>query len=104
MRRGSFVGSSRLHEEPSKQVAVDISLYRLSADYVPPIMSFIERLGRHSGLDFEYTPLSTQVRGDIDAVFAALKAEAAATFAGPDRSVLVMKMIGGTPTSGSAAR
>jgi len=86
------------------QVAVDISLYPLSADYVPPIKSFIERLGTHSGLTFEYNPLSTQVRGEIDAVFAALKAEAAATFAGPNRSVLVMKMIGGTPTSGSAVR
>lgn len=86
------------------QVAVDISLYPLSADYVPPIKSFIERLGRHNGLSFEYNALSTQVRGEIDAVFAALKAEAAATFSGPNRSVLVMKMVGGTPTSGSAVR
>jgi len=79
------------------QIAVDISLYPLSADYVPPIKAFIERIGRHPRLSFEYNSLSTQVRGELDDVFAALKAEIGATFAGPDRAVVVLKMVGGAP-------
>ncbi|MBS0374144.1 MAG: thiamine-binding protein [Proteobacteria bacterium] len=77
------------------QIAVDISLYPLTAGYLAPIKSFIERLGAHPGLALEYNSMSTQVRGDLDVVFDALRQEAAATFAGPDRAVLVLKVIGG---------
>jgi uncharacterized protein YqgV (UPF0045/DUF77 family) len=86
------------------QVAVDISLYPLNRDYVPPIKAFIERLGRHPGLTFEYNSLSTQVRGELKAVFAALEAEIARTFAGPDRAVVVMKVVGGAVASETGAR
>jgi uncharacterized protein YqgV (UPF0045/DUF77 family) len=81
------------------QIAVDISLYPLSGDYIPPIKGFIDRLGRHSGLALEFNSLSTQVRGEFDVVFDALKAEIRATFAGPNRAVVVLKVIGG-PTPG----
>jgi uncharacterized protein YqgV (UPF0045/DUF77 family) len=77
------------------RIAVDISLYPLNADYVPPIRSFIDRLSAHAGLSVEYNALSTQVAGDVDAVFAALRAEIGRTFEGPDRAVFVMKMLGG---------
>ena len=77
------------------QIAVDISLYPLTGDYVPPIKGFIERLGRRPGLAIEYNSMSTQVRGNFDTVFDALKAEARAAFSGPDRAVLVLKVIGG---------
>jgi uncharacterized protein YqgV (UPF0045/DUF77 family) len=77
------------------QIAVDISLYPLTSDYIPPIKGFIERIGRRPGLAVEYNSLSTQVRGDFDAVFDALKAEARETFAGTNRAVLVLKVIGG---------
>jgi len=81
------------------QIAVDISLYPLTSDYIPPIKGFIERLGRRPGLALEYNSLSTQVRGDLDVVFDALRSEVRATFSGPDRAVLVLKVIGG-PTPG----
>jgi uncharacterized protein YqgV (UPF0045/DUF77 family) len=77
------------------RIAVDISLYPLNADYVPPIKSFIERIAAHPGLALEYNALSTQVSGEIDAVFAALRAEIGRTYEGPDRAVFVMKMLGG---------
>jgi uncharacterized protein YqgV (UPF0045/DUF77 family) len=77
------------------RIAVDISLYPLNGEYVPPIRSFIDRLSAHAGLSIEYNALSTQVAGDIDAVFAALRAEIGRTFEGPDRAVFVMKMLGG---------
>jgi len=77
------------------QIAVDISLYPLNADYIPPIKDFIERISRHPGLTFEYNSLSTQVRGDLEAVFAALRAEIRESFAQSGRSVFVIKMLGG---------
>ena len=77
------------------QIAVDISLYPLNADYIPPIKGFIERLGRRPGLALEYNSLSTQVRGEFDTVFDALRTEIRATFSGSDRAVLVLKIIGG---------
>jgi uncharacterized protein YqgV (UPF0045/DUF77 family) len=86
------------------QIAVDISLYPLTAHYVPPIKGFIERIAGHPGLTLEYNSLSTQVRGELDAVFAALQAEVRATFAGPDRAVFVIKMVGGPPPQGAASR
>ena len=85
------------------QVAVDISLYPLNHTYVPPIKAFIERLGRHPGLSFEYNSLSTQVRGEIDAVFDALRAEVQDTLAGPDRAVFVIKLIGGPVAASSVS-
>ena len=77
--------------------AVDISLYPLNADYVPPIKDFIERLNRHAGLDVATNAMSTQVAGEHAAVFAALAAETRTTFAGGDRAVFVLKVLGGDP-------
>jgi len=83
------------------RIAVDISLYPLNADYVPPIRSFIDRLKGHPGLTLEYNSLSTQASGEIDAVFAALKAEMARSFASPQRSVFVVKILGGADPKAS---
>lgn len=80
------------------RIAVDISLYPLDADYVPPIKDFIERLNRTPGLRVETNAMSTQVAGDHDAVFAALAAETRATFATNARAVFVMKVLGGDPS------
>ncbi|MCX7057344.1 MAG: hypothetical protein NTZ79_09150 [Proteobacteria bacterium] len=77
------------------QIAVDISLYPLNGEYVPPIKDFIERISRHPGITLEYNSLSTQLRGEFDVVMDALRSEVRGTFAGPDRAVFVMKMIGG---------
>ena len=79
------------------RIAVDISLYPLDADYVPPIKDFIDRLGRTPGLRVETNAMSTQVAGEHDVVFAALAAETRATFASTPRAVFVLKVLGGEP-------
>jgi uncharacterized protein YqgV (UPF0045/DUF77 family) len=81
------------------RIVVDISLYPLCGDFIPPIRSFIDRLAACPGLTLEYNSLSTQVSGEIDAVFAALRAEIGRTFAGAERAVVVMKMLGGGPSA-----
>lgn len=80
------------------RIAVDISLYPLDADYVPPIKDFIERLNRAPGLRVETNAISTQVAGEHDAVFAALAAETRTTFEGGSRAVFVLKVLGGDPS------
>jgi uncharacterized protein YqgV (UPF0045/DUF77 family) len=80
------------------KTAVEISLYPLDSHYVAPIKDFIARLNRHAGLQVTTNAMSTQVAGEHDAVFAALAAETKTTFAGDQRAVFVMKVLGGQPT------
>ncbi len=80
------------------KTAVEISLYPLDAHYVAPIKDFIARLNRHAGLQVTTNAMSTQVAGEHDVVFAALAAETRTTFAGDQRAVFVMKVLGGQPT------
>lgn len=80
------------------RTAVEISLYPLSADYVPPIKEFIERLRGRAGLEVVTNAMSTQVAGEHSTVFAALEAETRATFAAGGRAVFVMKVLGGEPS------
>ena len=77
------------------KIAVDVSLYPLDANYVAPIKDFIDRLGRRAGIALEVNALSTQVRGEVDAVFDALRSEVSATLAASDAAVFVLKVVGG---------
>ncbi len=76
-------------------VAVELSLYPLTSEFIPPILDFIERLKAHRGLAVVTNSMSTQVSGDYDAVFDALRAEIGWSLAGPSRAVFVMKVLGG---------
>ncbi|MGH8135983.1 MAG: YkoF family thiamine/hydroxymethylpyrimidine-binding protein [Steroidobacteraceae bacterium] len=77
------------------RIAVEMSLYPLADDFIPSIHDFIDRLKTHAGLAVVTNSMSTQVSGGLDDVFDALRTEIAATFAGPRRSVFVMKVLGG---------
>jgi uncharacterized protein YqgV (UPF0045/DUF77 family) len=81
------------------RTAVEISLYPLDEDYVPPIKDFIGRINAHAGLSVVTNAMSTQVSGEHEALFAALAAETRRTFEAGGRAVFVMKVLGGTPTS-----
>jgi uncharacterized protein YqgV (UPF0045/DUF77 family) len=81
------------------RIAVDISLYPLDTDYVPPIKDFIERLNRQPGLSVATNAMSTQVSGEHDRVFAALAEETRCTFAADTRAVFVLKVLGGQPAT-----
>jgi uncharacterized protein YqgV (UPF0045/DUF77 family) len=76
-------------------IAVDISLYPLAGEFIPPIRDFIDRLNRHEGLRVATNAMSTQVSGEYTQVMAALQAEIARTFGERHRSVFVMKVLGG---------
>lgn len=76
-------------------VAVEISLYPLADEFIPRIQDFIGRIRQHDGLQVLTNSMSTQVSGDYATVMAALQAEIAVTFQGPQRAVFVMKVLGG---------
>ena len=74
------------------QVAVDISLYPLDADFIPPIKDVIDRLNRYDSLEVWTNAMSTQVVGEFDDVMDALKKEIGTTFESIPKGVFVMKM------------
>jgi uncharacterized protein YqgV (UPF0045/DUF77 family) len=76
-------------------VAVEMSLYPLTGEFIPPILDFIERLRKHPGLDVVTNSMSTQVSGDYERVFDALRAEVRVSLSEPHRAVFVMKVLGG---------
>ncbi|MFO1378170.1 MAG: YkoF family thiamine/hydroxymethylpyrimidine-binding protein [Steroidobacteraceae bacterium] len=78
------------------KIAVEISLYPLDREFIPPIQDFIDRLNRHPGLAVVTNAMSTQVSGEHDVVFDALRTETAVTFAARHRAVFVMKVLGGS--------
>lgn len=74
-------------------IAVDISLYPLTEDYIPPIKDVIERLNGYQELDVETNPMSTQIRGDYDAVMHALGKEMKKSFTQVPKSVFAIRII-----------
>ncbi|GAB4400367.1 MAG: hypothetical protein OHK0053_21820 [Microscillaceae bacterium] len=80
------------------QVSIDISLYPLQEDYEDIILSFIAQLRQYPALDLATNGMSTQVFGEIEAVFPALQAEMQKIYEKYPQAVLVMKMAKGRLT------
>ena len=75
------------------RVAVDISLYPLDRNFIPPISDVIERLNQHEGLEVWTNAMSTQVVGEFEDVWKALGQEIGKTFGDIPKGVFVMKML-----------
>ena len=54
------------------KITVDISLYPLTSDFIPPIKVFIRDLRQFKGLELVTNQLSTQIRGEFEQVTSAL--------------------------------
>jgi uncharacterized protein YqgV (UPF0045/DUF77 family) len=79
-------------------IAVEISLYPLQADFVPIIKEFIARLNAHPRLKVLTNSMSTQVSGAYEDVMQMLQQELRTSFAAlaPQgrKAVFVMKVLG----------
>jgi uncharacterized protein YqgV (UPF0045/DUF77 family) len=75
-------------------VGVEISLYPLADDYIPPIADFIARLNRDSRLKVITNSMSTQVFGPYDVVLGELVREMKTTMQNEPKVVFVMKVLG----------
>ncbi|MGI9238277.1 MAG: YkoF family thiamine/hydroxymethylpyrimidine-binding protein [Woeseiaceae bacterium] len=75
------------------KVAVDISLYPLDADFIPPIKDVIARLNEHSRLEIWTNAMSTQIVGEFDDVMDALRQEIGDTFEQLPKAVFAIKIL-----------
>ena len=75
------------------KVAVDISLYPLDQDFIPPIKDVIARLNAHDTLEVTTNPMSTQVRGEFGEVMQALTDEIGITFEALPKAVFAIKIL-----------
>lgn len=75
------------------RIAVDISLYPLDDDYIPPIDDVIGRLNRYDDIDVVTNPMATQLRGEYDVVMDALKREIVETFEQVPKAVFAIKIL-----------
>jgi uncharacterized protein YqgV (UPF0045/DUF77 family) len=76
------------------EIGVEMSLYPLNQQYIPPIQDFIDRLNLERGLRVETNSMSTQVFGDYELVMRTLTRELRKTFETNDKAVFVMKVLG----------
>lgn len=75
------------------RVAVDISLYPLADDFLPPIKNIIERLNENTSVEVVTNPMSTQIRGEYDEVMAVLNQEIRNTFEQCPKAVFAVKIL-----------
>jgi uncharacterized protein YqgV (UPF0045/DUF77 family) len=78
----------------SMDIGVELSLYPLNEQYIPPIQNFIDRLNQQPQLRIETNSMSTQVFGEYDLVMRTLTRELRTTFEHNDKAVFVMKVLG----------
>jgi uncharacterized protein YqgV (UPF0045/DUF77 family) len=78
-------------------IGVEISLYPLADEFIPPIAGFIERLNKHAGVKVVTNSMSTQVYGEYAQVFDMLALECRRTFEATGKAIFVMKVLGPLP-------
>ncbi|MDH4257148.1 MAG: hypothetical protein OEX13_21830 [Gammaproteobacteria bacterium] len=75
------------------KVAVDISLYPLDRDFIPPIKDFIERINTHADIEVVTNRMSTQLRGEYEHVMAVLTQEIRQTFGELPKAVFAIRIL-----------
>ena len=75
------------------RITVEISLYPLRETFVADIQDFIRRLREQDGIEVVTNQLSTQVRGEYDAVTTALNRCMRDTMERQGTAVFVMKYV-----------
>ncbi len=75
------------------RITAEISLYPLQREYLPKIETFIREIDRASGLEVRVNQMSTQLRGELGDVVAALGDALAASFDDGSPQVLVAKFL-----------
>ena len=76
------------------EIGIEISLYPLTSDFIPPIQDFIDRLNRDGRFKVLTNSMSTQIFGEYDAVMQRLLREVRTSFDGNDKAVFVLKILG----------
>ena len=75
------------------RITAELSLYPLTEDFIPKVLSFIRTLRDSPVLEVRTNQMSTQLRGDLDDVMAALTAAVERSFAAGESEALVVKIL-----------
>ena len=74
-------------------IAVDISLYPLDNNFIPPIKDFIKRLQENESIEVVTNPMSTQVIGEYEIVMRIIQKEIKETFLESPKAVFAIKVL-----------
>lgn len=77
------------------KMTVEISMYPIRDDYLPPIDAFIELINQKPDLEIETTPTATRIIGEYEHLMDCLKDTMAASYEQHGTSVFVTKFIPG---------
>ena len=75
------------------RIVAELSLYPLNDDPVPAIIGFIHELHAREGLEIVTNQMSTQLRGDYDAVTGAINECMRGAMSALDKVVVVVKYL-----------
>lgn len=75
------------------RITAELSLYPLQADALDRILEFIRELQSDARLEITVNQMSTQLRGELGVVIAAIEHALARAFAAGGSSVLVAKFL-----------
>lgn len=77
------------------KATIEISLYPLNENYIPPIDDFIGRMKKYSTFKLKVNATSTQVSGEYDELLGAVQREIKTTFGEDGKFVFAMKVLKG---------
>jgi len=80
-------------EEEAMRITAEMSLYPLKDGPVPEIIDFIRELRAQDGIEIVSNQLSTQLRGEFDAVTSAINRCLRQAMKAPNTVVLVVKYL-----------
>lgn len=75
------------------RVTAELSLYPLRDDPIPAILAFIGRLAEDADVEITVNQMSTQLRGELDAVLRCVHGALRRSFAEGGAQVLVAKFL-----------
>lgn len=84
------------------KVAVDISLYPLNENFIPPIDDVIVRLNAYPEIVVTTNAMSTQLTGEYDDVMRVLGSELKVTFERLPKAVFAIKILNNPLEAGDA--
>jgi len=76
------------------KITAEISLYPLQEEYESTIIGFIKKLQSRSQLEVSVNGMSTQIRGEMPDVFAAIESARSETFREQSQVAAVVKYLG----------
>lgn len=75
------------------KIAVDISLYPLDEDFIPPIKNFIHRLNNYNSIEVITNNMSTQIIGEYEVIMSILNNEIRDTFEVLPKAIFAVKIL-----------